>query len=207
MGTFRADVSSLKICTGEYMISDIRGTGVSKTWLPRPVQEQFLESTKDGEIKLSPDPVTMINGDLAYNNTNDDPEHLWVTLHRAPRSIVAQSPATVVIHDAWTYRVDIAPQADFPSVIADTFGGRAQINRASDAPADLLYCRYFLSGDDSQVYQDCGIVPPGQGLHFRYLAAVQTPNVWIEPTEFTPRWEANARWGRLVALAAPVVGI
>lgn len=200
-------MSSLKICTAEYMISDTRGLGISSTWLPRKVTEQFLESTKDGDIKLSPDPVTMIEGDLSYINTSGDDQHLWVTIHRAPRSVVAQSPATVIITDAWTFAVGMNPVADFPTVIADTTGGRLQLDRASVAPADLLYGRYFLDGDDSQVYVDCGIVPAGQALHFRYISAVQTPNAWTEPTQFTPRWEADARWARLIALAQPAVGI
>lgn len=199
-------MSSLKLCTAEYMISDTRGLGVSSTWLPRKVAEQFLESTKDGDIKLSPDPVTMIDGDLAYDNNTPDNQHVWVTIHRAPRSVVAQSPATVIITDAWTFAVGLNPTADFPTVIADTTGGRLQIDRASVGPADLLYGRFFLDGDDSQVYVDCGIVLAGQALHFRYLSAVQTPNVWTEPTAFTPRWEADARFARLIALAQPAVG-
>lgn len=194
---------SLKICTAEYMISSDKGTGVSRTWLPRLVKEQFLESTKDGEIKLSPDPVTMIDGDLTWFNNSRDYQRVWVLIHRAPRSIVAQSPATVVIHDAWSHRIGETPVADYPSVIQDTFGGRLQIDRASVGRADLQYARYFFDGDDSQVWQDIGVVPPQQSFHFRYIAAVQTPNVWTVPTEFEPRWEAHARWTRLVALGAP----
>ena len=57
-------MTSLKLCTAEYMISDVRGIGVRNTWLSQVVAEQFLESTREGEIKLSPDPVTMIDGDL-----------------------------------------------------------------------------------------------------------------------------------------------
>lgn len=194
---------SLKILTAEFMISDSRGTGVSSTWLPRIVDEQFLQSTKDGDIKISPDPVTMIDGDLTWYNTYSDPQRIWVWVHRAPRSIVAQSPATVVIHDAWSHRVAVQPVADYPSVVADTFGGRLQIDRSSVGPDDLRYCRFFFDADDSQSYVDVGVVPPGQGFHFRYLAAVQTPNIWTEPTQFTARWEASANWTRLVALALP----
>lgn len=186
------------------MISTADGTGVAQTWLPRVVGEQFLESTKDGPIKLSPDPVTMIAGDLTWFNNTTDRQSIWVTAHRSARTITAQSPATVLIHDAHSFRIGEDPQADFPSVIADTFGGRLQIDRSSAAAADLQYARYILEGDDSQVYIPLGIVPPDQAFHFRWLTAVQTPNVWVEPTEFTPKWEANARWVRLVALAAPV---
>lgn len=195
---------SLKVCTAEYLISDTNGLGLRHTFLPRVVAEQFLESTKDGPIKLSPDPVTMIDGDLTWFNNSPDPQQVAVMVHRAPRSVIAQSPATVVIHDAWAWQVGPSPSADFPSVIADTFGGRLQIDRASVAAADLQYGRYFLNGDDSQTWVDLGVVPAQQSFHFRYLAAVQTPNVWTTPSEFEPRWEANALWTRLVAMGWPV---
>ncbi|AYP70025.1 hypothetical protein I5G62_gp39 [Mycobacterium phage CRB2] len=198
---------SLKLCTGEYMISDTAGLGPARTWLPRVVAEQFLESTKDGEIKLSPDPVTMIDGDLTWFNNSKDRQRVHVLVHRAPRSIIAQSPGTVVIHDAWSHQIGASPEADFPSVIADTFGGRLQIDRASVAADDIQFGRLFLDGDDSQVWVDLGVVPPRQSFHFRYLAAVQTPGIWIVPgsnSDVTPRNEAYARWTRLSALASPV---
>lgn len=200
----RLGETSLKLCTAEYMISDVNGIGVRKSWLPRVVSTQFLESTRDGEIKLSPDPVTMIDGDLTWFNKGTDAERVWVQIHRAPRTIVAQSPSTVVIHDAWSHQVGESPSADFPSVIADTFGGRLQIDRASVARDKVQFARYFLEGDDSIVWQDIGIVEGGKSFHFRYLCAVQTPNVWTNPSEFEPRWEANAYWTRLTAFASPV---
>lgn len=200
-------MSSLKLCTAEYMISDTNGIGVRRTWLPHVIAQQFLESTRDGEIKLSPDPVTMIDGDLTWFNNSPDPVRVWVMVHTAPRTIIAQNPATVVIHDAWTHQVGKSPSADFPSVIANTFGGRLQIDRASAAPDKVLFGRFFLDGDDSQTWVDLGVVPARQSFHFRYLAAVQTPNIWIIPTSDdagTPRWEAHARWTRLVAFGGPV---
>ncbi|QPX62150.1 hypothetical protein PBI_INDLOVU_35 [Mycobacterium phage Indlovu] len=198
---------SLKLCTAEYMISDTNGLGPRRTWLPRVIAEQFLESSKDGEIKLSPDPVTMIDGDLTWFNNSPDPQRVWVLVHTAPRSIIAQNPATVVIHDAWTHRVGRDPMADFPSVAQNTFGGRLQIDRASVAADDILFGRFFFDGDDSQTWVDLGVVPPRQSFHFRYLAAVQTPNTWIVPgpnSDVTPRWEAYARWTRLTAWGSPV---
>jgi hypothetical protein len=187
------------------MISNTYGVGMARAWFPRIVAEAFLESTKDGEIKLSPDPVTMIDGDLNWFNQSNVAQAVWVSVHRAPRSIVAQSPATVIIHDAWSWRVGVNPNADFPSVVADTFGGRMQFDRGSVSPDNLQYARYFLDGDDSHAWVDCGVVPAGQELHFRYLAAVQTPGVWTKPANFDPRWEANAEWCRLQALAWPVM--
>ena len=205
MGAVGGDtMTSLKICTAEYMISDQRGVGPRRTWLPRPIASQFLESTKDGPIKLSPDPVTMIDGDLTWFNNSDDRVRVSVSVHTAPRSIVAQSPATVIIHDAWSHRIGHTPSADYPSAAANTFGGRMQIDRASAAKEDLQYGRFIFEGDDTQTWVDVGIVPPRQSFHFRYRAAVQTPGTWIIPTEFEPRWEAFARWTRLTAMGAPV---
>lgn len=195
----------MKVCTSEVMLSTVAGLGMAKCWFPRVVAEAFLESTKDGDIKLSPDPVTMIDGDLTWYNDTFGDQYVWVSVHRAPRSIVAQSPATVVIHDAWSFKVGASPSADYPSVVQNTFGGRLQFDRADVAPDDLQYARYFLGADDSHDWVNVGIVPAGQSLHFRYLAAVQTPGVWTEPTQFDARWQASANWCRLQALGTPVL--
>lgn len=195
---------SAKICTAEYMLSDTLGVGMRRSWYPRVVAERFLESTKDGPIKRAPDPVPMIDGDLTWFNNGNDAQRVLVLVHRAPRSIVAQSPTTVLVADAWSWRVGRSPSADYPTIAQDAFGGRFQIDRPSVADKDLQYGRYFLDGDDSQAYVDLGIVPPMQSFHFRYLASVYTPGVWTTPSEFEPRWEASARWTRLLALASPV---
>lgn len=195
---------SVRICTHEYMLSTVEGVDMARHWFPRIVAEAFLESTKDGEIKLSPDPVTMIDGDLTWFNNTDDPQWITVQVQRAPRSIVAQSPATVVIHDAWTHAVGVSPQADFPSVEQNTFGGRGQVDRPETTAEELLYGRLFIDNDASQAWHTIGIVPAQRSFHFRYLAAVQTPGTWTTPTEFEPMWEAHARWARLLAYATPV---
>lgn len=195
---------TLKICTSEYMLGNVRGLGMARHWYPRIVKEAFLQSKKDGTIARAPDPVTMIDDDLTWFNNTDDPQAVSIHILRAPRSIVAQSPGTVVIHDAWSWRVGISPTADFPSVIQDTMGGKMQMDRPSAAAADLLYGRLFYDSHASQAWENLGEVPPGQSLHFRYLAAVQTPGVWTTPSEFEPRWEASALWARLLAFATPV---
>lgn len=200
-------MTSLKLCTSEYMISNVNGIGVARSWLPRVLSEQFLESTKDGEIKLAPDPVTMIDGDITWHNDEAGDTAVYVLVHRAPRTIIAQSPATVVIHDAWSHRRGKAPSADYPSAVADTFGGRIQIDRPEAAANDLQFGRFFLDCDDSQVWVPLGLVRSGEGFHFRYRAAVQTPGVWTSPgpdSDITPRWEAYARWTRLVAIGWPM---
>lgn len=195
---------SLKICTFEALLaSDTNGTGLRKAWFPRVVAEAFLQSTRDGEIVQSPDPVAMIEGDLSWHNNTDVTQQVAVTVHRGPRSVVAQSPSTVVIHDAWSYAIGVNPSADYPSAYKDAFGGRFQVDRPSAAAEDLIYGRVFFDTDDSQIMIPLGAVPTQKSLHFRYRAAVQTPGTWIPPSEFEPRWEAQARWTRLVALGWP----
>lgn len=195
---------SIKVCTAEHMLSTVNGLDMRRNWFPGIVAERFLESTKDGQISRSPDPVTMIDGDLTYFNNSPDPIYITIQVIRAPRSVVAQSPGTVVIHDAWSWAVGKSPTADFPSVIQDSFGGRGQINRPEDADEALLYGRYFADCDSSQAWVNIGQLDPLESLHFRYLAAVQTPGVWSTPSEFEPRWEAQARWTRLLAFSTPV---
>lgn len=200
-------MSSLKVCTSEVMLSTVTGLGMAACWFPSILTEAFLESTKDGDIKLSPDPVTMIDGDLTWFNNSGVDIDVWVHVHRAPRSIVAQSPSTVVIHDAWSHKIGVNPSADYPSVAHDTFGGRLQMDRASVAADSVQYARWFMGGDDSQAFVHLGTVPDQQAFHFRYLAAVQTPGVWVEPTSdnWSPRWEATANWARLQALGTPAM--
>lgn len=197
--------NNLKICSFEYLLSTVDGLGVGTNWLPRVIKEAFLQSTKDGTISISPDPVTMITGDLSWYNNTSDSQNVAVIVHRAPRSIIAQSPNTVIIRDAWTSLISpVGTAADYPSVDQDNMGGRLQIDRPSANPDDLLYGRYFLDMDDSQVYVPVGIVPPEWTFNFQYLAAVQTPGTWIQPTQFTGDWEAAANWTRLIALGSPV---
>jgi hypothetical protein len=129
---------------------------------------------------------------------------VFVQVLRAPRTVVAQNPNTVIIHDAWSWAVGEDPTADYPSVMQDTMGGKLQIDRPETAPADIRYGRWFFDADACQAWVAIGVVPSMQLLHFRYLAAFQTPGVWTAPSEYEPRWEANARWARLLAFATPV---
>ena len=194
---------SMKVCVGPHMMSTVNGTGPAKTWYPQVIKEAFLGSQKDGKIERSPDPVTMIDGELLVTNNNAAPIYVQMLLHRAPRSIVSTNPVTVVIHDAYSWAVGENPQAEYPSVGLDTFGGKLQTDKASTSPDDLDYGVYFLDIDDTQTYIDIGQMDPGDVLHFRYIAAVQTPGVWTEPSDTTPRYEAYAYWARLQCLAVP----
>lgn len=195
---------TVKICTSEYMLGTVAGLGMRRNWFPRIVAEAFLESTKDGEIKRSPDPVTMIDGDISWTNNSPDAQMIFVQVLRAARSVVAQSPSTVVIHDAWSFAVGASPTADFPSVVQDTFGGKMQIDRPAAAAADLKYGRFFADCDSAQAWVTVGQVDPQESVHFRYLAAVQTPGVWTKPSEFDALWEAKARYARLLVFATPL---
>ena len=194
----------IKVCTESYMLAVPGAVGMRRNWFPRIVAERFLTAMKDGEIKLSPDPVTTIEGDLTWFNNSPDPQDVFVQVIRAPRTVVAQSPGTVVIHDAWSWAVGVDPTADYPSVMQDTVGGRMQVDRAETVAADLKYGRFFFDFDTCQEWVSVGVVPSMELLHFRYLAAVQTPGVWTVPSEFQPSWEAHARWTRLLAFATPV---
>ena len=195
----------IRPCTADFLLATPDGLGLRKTWFPRVVAEAMLKSAKDGEIKQAPDPVTMISGDITWYNDSPDKQAVVVQIVRAPRSIVSQSPGTVVIHDAWSFDVGQSPAAVEPTIIQDTFGGKCQIDRDSVGPKDLQYGRVFYDSDANQSWVNIGLVRPGQSVNFRYLAACQTPGVWTQPDSdnFASRWEANARYTRLIVLAGP----
>lgn len=195
---------SIKVCVDENMISTVAGVGMRRNWFLRPVAEAYLKSTKDGEISRAPDPVTMIDGDVPWYNNSGAAQNVWVQVIRAPRDLVAQSPSTVEIHDAWSFATGKSPSADFPSVTQNSFGGSAQIDRQEVAADKIKYGRLFLDGDASQTFVEIGVLEPKESMHFRYQAAVQTPGTWTTPSEFEPSWEARAYWARLIVLASPV---
>ncbi len=194
----------IKPCCAEYMLAVPGAMGMRRNWFPRVVAERFLTSTKDGVIARCPDPVSMIEGDLTWFNNSPDPQSVFVEVMRASHTVVAQSPETVVLHDAWSFAVGVNPTADYPSVNYDTMGGRMQIDRPEAQAADLKYGRFFFDFDSSQAWVSIGVVKSMQMLHFRYIAAVQTPGVWTVASAFPPSWEAHARYTRLLAFATPV---
>lgn len=198
-------MGSVKPCTGVYMLSTVEGMGMRRHWYSGPpVKEVTLPSTKDGEITRSPDPVTMIEGDLTWFNNTPDDLMVNIQIVRAPRSIVAQNPSTVVIQDAWTWAKGLDPRAEYPSVMQDGFGGRAQINRPETSAKELKFGRYFRDGDKSTAREHIDLLPSRHLLHFRYIAAVHTPGTFTTPTEFDPRYEAHARYTKLRLYAGPV---
>lgn len=195
---------SVKPCTLSYMLATVDGLGMARHFYTRVVAEVMLESKKDGEIQRCPDPVTMIDGDLTWYNNTKDPQIVGVHIQRGPRSIVAQSPATVLIRDAWTHAVGVNRTADYPSFTNNACGGKLQIDRSSTAAADIQFGRVFYDYDDEPTWENVGQVDPGEALHFRYLCAVHTPGVWTTPGEGTPKWETKAQYARLRAWAGPV---
>lgn len=196
---------SMKICVGPHMQSTVDGTGLAPSWFPGIVDEVFLESTKDGTIQRAPDPVTMIEGDLYWVNGGKAPVVGSVIVQRAPRTVVSTDPCTVLIQDAWSFQVARSPQADTPSVTQDSAGGKLQTNGSWVAPPDLVYGRFFWEGDASEAVQPVGVIPPGEAVHFRYLAAAHTPGLWISSDEpdADPRFEAFAYWTRLLLFTTP----
>lgn len=196
---------SIKPCVSGYMVSTVQGIDMARHWFPRKVREAFLESVKDGTIQRAPDPVTMIEGDISWYNSTGETQRLSVNLVRGPRTVIVQNPNTVLIHDAVSWATGKYAVADYPSVMQDAFGGRAQVDRQEVAADKLQFCRLFMDADSTQRTFQLGLLKPRESMHFRYVCSVQTPGTWTTASEFEPRNEAFARWARLVAYAEPAV--
>lgn len=189
---------SLRICTAEFMISDSTGTGFSPAWLPTMVTERMATSGKDGNVDRAPDQVPFIESEILWSNRNSDPVHAMVSIHRAPRSLVSSSPNTLALDDAWTWDVDVSPNAPIPFGTTNGVGIRFQTRQAS---RPLIYSRIFRDFPDWVSYQDIGAVDPGETLHFRYRCLFSTPGSWRTPVQ--PLMVAQARRARLRLWTAP----
>ncbi len=106
------------------------------------------------------------------------------------RGGVVREMGRVVTWDAVVVAVGASRRADYASVIQDTFGGRAQVDRPEVEADKLRYGRLFLDGDASQAFVPIGVLEPKESMHFRYLAAVHTPGTWPTPRAFAPAWDA-----------------
>lgn len=190
---------SLQICTGDYMLSQFSGTGMSQAWLPTMATERMLTSSRDGTVDRAPDQIPFIDGEILWTNPYDWPVHAMVTVHRASRSVLTSNPNTVVLDDVWTYDVAESPAAPLPTGTGAGIGARMQQNRTQQAT--LIFARIFLDLPDQITYVDIGEIPVGQSVHFRYRCLFSTPGAWRAPTE--PRHEAYARWTRLRLWQAP----
>jgi hypothetical protein len=194
-------MTSVKVCTAEWMLSDPRGMEFGREWMPRIVSERFLTSGMDGVIERTPDPLPMIEGDLVWTNSTPSDQHLIAVLLRAPRSLVTSSPNTVVMDDAVSWDVGVSPNAPLPAASRSGIGGRMKNTRATTKK--IAFGRVFMDRDDAVSYYDLGPVYPDRTAHFRYRCLLSTPGEWRTPNQ--NRHEAYARWARLMFLASPML--
>lgn len=197
-------MSSVKVCTAEYMLSTDRGLEFAPNWLPRLVAERFVGSVKDGSVDRAPDPLPFIQADFSWTNTTPVSQHLHVGIHRASRSFVTTNPNTVAIDDAVSWEVAESPSAPRPSATYSGIGGRAQLTRPTNTEIQFAYL--FGDRDDGVLNYEVGEVVPGFTLHFRYNCLYSTPGPWRVGEEPPPRFEAFCRWVRLRCWAAPLLG-
>lgn len=190
---------ALSVCTLEYLISDYRGVRIADQWFPRVVAERFAASTRDGTVDRAPDQVPFIETDLTWTNRSTASQHVQLSLHRAPRSMVVSNTNTIALDDAVSYAVGANPTAPRPSAARSGVGSRVSMTPPGATP--IQYARIFADRDDWVTYEDIGEVPPGQTVHVRYLCLYSTPGPWRTPPQ--PRHEAYARWARLRLWASP----
>lgn len=191
---------SQRLCVAEWMVSDSNGTAFSQAWLPTLVAERMATSGKDGNVDRSPDQVPFIDSEILWTNTDEDPVHTMISIHRAPRSLVTSTPNTLVLDDAWTWDIGQSPSAPTPYGTNSGVGLQVQIRKSFETQQ---YTRMFRDFPDSISYQDLGEVPPGQTVHFRYRCLFSTPGTWRAATQ--PLHVAQARWTRLRLWSAPWV--
>lgn len=192
---------SLRICTAEFMVSTNRGTGMAESWLPRIVAERMVTSGRDGATERAPDQVAFIDTDLLWTNTTGDPQHLYMSVHRASRSLVTSTPNTVTLDDAWSFDVGDSPAAPIPAANDKGFGARIKRNRSTETT--VSFCRLFRDIPDWVSNVDIGYIGPDESVHVRYRALYSTPGEWR--TGNSARHEMYARWARLRLWASPWV--
>lgn len=191
---------SLQICVGEYMASDHVGTSLSAAWLPTIRTERFVTSAKDGTVDRSPDQVPFIDTEILWTNPDSDPVYTYVSIQRAPRSLVTSTPNQLALMDGWSSDIGASPSAALP--VGDGGGNsiRTMMTRSYEAQ---VYTRTFRDYDSAIVYVSPGAVDPGETLHFRYRCLFSTPGVWRSPLQ--PMHLAYARWARLRLFTRPAV--
>lgn len=191
---------SQRLCVAEWMVSDSTGTAFSQAWLPTVVAERMATSGKDGNVDRSPDQVPFIDTEILWTNTDADPVHAMVSIHRAPRSLVTSTPNTLVLDDAWTWDIGDSPAAPTPYGTNSGVGLQVQIRKSFETQQ---YTRIFRDFPDSVSYQDLGAVDPGETVHFRYRCLFSTPGTWRAPVQ--PLHLAQARWARIRLWSSPWV--
>lgn len=192
-------IMSLKLCCAEFMVSDSNGTGFANSWLPQPLTEAMLASTKDGTVDDSPDQVPFIDGGLTWENTSDDPIYLFMMIRRASRSLITSDPNKVVLDDAWAWDMGLSPNAAVPYAAYNGIGIWGKMS-PSTHPI-LQYAHYFADRADWVSYEQIGACQPGWTLQFNYRALFSTPGTWR--TAITPKHECWARYAQLRLFGKP----
>lgn len=191
---------TVKICTAEWMVSDTGRLGLAPGWFPRLVAERMATSGRDGVVDRAPDPIPFIDAEMTWQNTSGSPQHLYVSVHTASRSLITSNPNTLALDDAVSFDVGVNPRATVPVGVASGVGGRLKTTRGNAA---LQYGRYMTDYEDSVMYVHVGEVPDGQAAQFRYRCLFSTPGEWRAAVN--PRYEAYARWARLRMFASPMI--
>ena len=194
-------ILSVQICTGEYLLSDSKGFGFSRSWLPQIVTERFATSTRDGTVDRAPDQVPFIDTNLVWTNTFTDPLHLSLTVQRAPRTLITSNPNLLVLDDAVSWDIGAAPSASAAVATHSGVGARIKFQRFS--ASNLFFGREFADFDDSVQYQDIGVINPAETVQVRYRCLFSTPGQWRVAIQ--PRHEASARFARLRLWSSPYV--
>jgi hypothetical protein len=190
---------SLKLCTSEFLISDAKGFGFSRSWLPSMVAERFATSSRDGVVDRAPDQLAFIDTELVWTNPFADPVHLTVSLQRASRSFIASNPNTLVFDDAISWDIGASPSAPLPAVVRSGVGTRIKLQPFYFST--IYYGRIFSDYDDSTAYTELGRLEPTESVAVRYRCLFSTPGEWRLPVQ--PRHEAFARYARLRLWTTP----
>lgn len=191
---------TVKICAAEWMISDTGRLGLAPGWFPRVVAERMTVSGRDGVVDRAPDPVPFIDAEMTWQNTTKSPQHVFVAVHTASRTIITSNPNTLVLDDAVSFDVAVNPKASTPVAVASGVGARLKLNRGNQA---LTFGRYFADYEDNTMNVHVGKVEPGEAVQFRYRCLFSTPGEWR--AALNPRYEAYARWARLRMFASPMI--
>lgn len=190
---------SLVICSSEWMVSSNAGTDLADAWMPRIVMERFATSTKDGAVDAAPDPVPFIDTEMSWSNDTDAQQKLFLSVHRAPRLIIAANPNVYVLDDAVSYDIGVSPNA--PAPYATKNGVGCQGKNTPFVADQVYYGRLFRGWDDSVQFISVGTILAGETIHTRYNALFSTPGQWRAPAQ--PLQVVRAYWVRLQLWASP----
>lgn len=191
---------SQKLCTAEWIAANQAGVEFTPEWFPSMVAERMAVSTRDGAVDRAPDQIPFIDTEILWTNTSDSSVHVMVSVQRGSRSVVASSPATLVLDDAWTFDVGTSPAALTPYATQAGVGARFKDRRTTDPD---IFNRVFRDFPDFLSYVEVGEVRAGESVQFRYRCLFSTPGEWKSVP--SPRYEASARWARLRMFTSPFV--